>query len=80
MLTNIQEIYVSHLENHLLYPIQCIINGTRINELPKVLDDNPDEATNKLQVTDPLDNEFNLKITFCTCGITTYFPVRKPTV
>ena len=71
MLTINQEIYVPQLENHLLYPVQWIMNGVSINGQPKFLADNPDEANHTLQATGPLYNNYTLTSTFHIRGIST---------
>ena len=39
----------------------------------------PDESTHALQVGDPLDEDRPLFIPFSLSGVTSHFPVRKPT-
>ena len=85
-----QEIYIPHLENHIVsgfrsqnpLTMRCtiIINGLGMNELPKVLADNSDEDSHALKVTDPLDDDSTLTIPFRPHVLTTHLPVRKPIV
>ena len=56
------------------------MNGVIINELPKFIVYNPDEATRTLQVTDPLDDDSTLTIPFYLHVNKTYFSVRKTMV
>ena len=79
MLVVNQAIEVPHLQNHLLCPMQCRMNGVKINELPKFLAETPDKTTHALQVVDPL-SESPLYIPMSLFGITSYFPVQKPTI
>ena len=75
-----QEIYIPQLENHVPCPMKCRMNGVNMNKLTKFLSDNPGEATNALQVIDPLYDDYTPKITFHIQLIETNFPVRKPMV
>ena len=79
MLVVNQAIEVPHLQNHLLCPMQCRMNGVKVDELPKFLAKTPDETMHAVQVVDPLD-ESPLYIPMSLVGVTSYFPVRKPTV
>ena len=54
MLVINQAIEIPHLQNHLLCPMQCWLNGVHISELPKFLAEDPDESTHSLQVLTPL--------------------------
>ena len=80
MLVVNQAIEVPHLQHHLLCPMQCRMNGVKLNELPKFLADDPDESTHALQVGDPLDSGHPLTIPLSLKGVTSYFRVRKPTI
>jgi hypothetical protein len=62
MLVINQAIEIPHLQNHLLYPMQCRLNGVHISELPKFLAKDPDESTHSLQVFDPFDDNSSLFI------------------
>ena len=55
------------------------MNGVKVNELPKFLAEVPDETTHALQVMNPLD-EGLMNIPMSLFGVTSYFPVRKPTI
>lgn len=79
MLVVNQAIGVPHLRNHLLFLMQCQMNGVKINELPKFLAEAPDKTTHALQVVDPL-SESPLYIPMSLFGVTSYFPVQKPTI
>ena len=53
------------------------MNDVSINGLLKFLADNPYEDTHVFKVTDSLDDDSTLKITFHLHGVTTYFSFRK---
>ena len=74
MLVVNQAIEVPHLQNHLLCPMQCRMNGVKTNKLPKFLAETPDKTTHAVQVVDPL-SESPLYIPMPLFGITSYFPV-----
>ena len=80
MLTINQVIYIPHIKNHLLCPMQCIVNSVIINELPNFLSDNPFEANHAIQVTDLLDDNSTLIIPLHLHVIITYFSIRKPMI
>ena len=80
MLVINQAIEIPHLQNHLLCPMQCRLNGVHISELPKFLTEDPDEMTHSLQGLDPFNDDSPLFIPLSLSGVTSYFPVRKPTI
>ena len=49
-----QEIQISSLVKHLLYPIQCYLNGLQISETTKFLADIPSVPIHGMQLLDPL--------------------------
>ncbi len=67
-----QAIHISHLDHHLLCPIECRVNDLTINNLPKFLVANPTDQTHALTMTDP-DNPLQpviLSLTLRGFGIT----------
>jgi hypothetical protein len=40
-----QAIYCRQMENHLICPMQCGVNGVVINDTPKMCIPNPDDST-----------------------------------
>ena len=80
MLVINQAIKIPLLQNHSLCPMQCWLNGIKISEMPEFLAEDPDESTHSLQVVDPLDDSSPLFIPLSLTGVTSYFPVRKPTI
>ena len=75
-----QAIHAPHLDHHLLCPMQCRLNDVKIDETPKFLVNDPDEFTHAIAVGDPSDEEDPLIIPLLINGVTSYFPVRVPTV
>ena len=49
-----QAICINGIVNHLLYPMQCPLNGVNITEVPKFLADSPSVTTHALEL--PIDN------------------------
>ena len=74
-----QAIEIPHLENHLLCPMQCRVNGVRVNDVPNILVDNPDTTTHASGVPDPIDKSNMLYLPLSSSGVTSYFHCRKPT-
>jgi len=74
-----QAIEIKGLDHHLLCPMQCRLNGARINELPKFLADLPTLETHAIQLSDPDDPTHPLLIPLKVHGVTSYFTAMKPT-
>ena len=72
-----QAIHHPDLKHHLICPMQLRVNGVKVNETPKHLEENATEATFALQAT-AKDLEEELTIPFNLQGVTAYFPVCKP--
>ena len=64
-----QAIHINGLENHLLCPMQCCLNGVHINVVPKFLAENPSLTTDAIQLTDPF-----------AASVTSYFDVYSPSI
>ena len=73
-----QTIYCHQMDNHLICPMQCRVNGVVINDTPKMCVPNPDDSTHSIKVTNPLDPVATLHIPFILRGVTSCFCVRKP--
>ena len=73
-----QTIYCRQMENHLICPMQCRVNGAVINDTPKMCVPKPDKSTHFIEVTDPLDTDIMLHIPLMLRGATSCFCVRKP--
>jgi hypothetical protein len=54
-----QEIYCRHMDNHLICPMQCRVNGVVINDTPKMCVPNPDDSTHSIKVTHPFGSGCN---------------------
>ncbi len=67
------------MNNHLLCPMQCRVNGVVINETPKRCVPNPDDSTHSIKVVDPLDPDATLHIPLILKGVISCFEVRRPT-
>ena len=52
-----QAIYCRQMDNHLICPMQCRVNGVVINNTPKMCIPNPDDSTHSIEVADPLDQQ-----------------------
>ena len=74
-----QAIYCRQMNNHLICPMQCRVNGVVINDTPKMCVPNPDDSTHSIEVTDPLDQDATLHIPLILKGVTSCFCVRRPT-
>ena len=68
------------MNNHLVCPIQIWVSCDIINELPKFLEENPNEDKYAVVVDDPLDPSEPLMIPHMLEGIKSYFPVMNPIV
>ena len=74
-----QTIYCRTMNNHLICPMQCRVNGVVINDTPKMCVPNPDDSTHSIEVADPLDPDATLNIPLILKGVTSCFGVRRPT-
>jgi hypothetical protein len=54
-----QAIYCCQMDNHLICPMQCRVNGVVINDTPKMCIPNPDDSMHSIKFTDPLDSGRN---------------------
>ena len=73
-----QTIYCRQMDNHLICPVQCCVNGVVINDTPKMCIPNLDNSTHSIKITNPLDPVATLHIPFILRGVTSCFCVRKP--
>jgi len=74
-----QAIYCRQMDNHLICPMQCRMNGVVINDTPKMCVLNPDDSTHSIAVADPLDQDATLHIPLILKGVTSCFCIRHPT-
>jgi hypothetical protein len=70
-----QAIHIDIMDNDLLCPMQCRLNGVSINGIPKFLVDNPTNVTHQEQNNDAHPTIIPLALD----GVTSYFLVTKPT-
>ena len=68
-----QAICINGLENHLLCPMQCCLNGVHINEFPKFLVESPSVTTHAIELKDPLVTAHLLIIPLQLSGVISYF-------
>jgi len=68
------------MENILLCPMQSRMDGVRISECPKFLEENATNDTHTIQVWDPDDLAETLTIPLMLDGVISYFPARVPTI
>jgi hypothetical protein len=61
------------MDNHLLCPMQCCVNGVVINETPKICAVAPDNLAHSIVVSNPLEPEVRLHISLQLHGITSCF-------
>ena len=71
-------IYCCQMENHLICPMQCRVNGVVINDTPKMCVPNPDDSMHSIEVADPLDPDATLHIPLLLRGVNSCFCIRKP--
>ena len=57
-----QTVYCCQMDNHLICPMQCYVNGVVINNMPKMCVHNPDDSMHSIEVADPLDLDAMLHI------------------
>ena len=55
MLVTNQAICIDGLDNHLLCPMQCCLNGVQIDEVLKFLAESPSETTHAIELINPFD-------------------------
>ena len=75
-----QAICIDGLDNHLLCPMQCYLNGLHISEVPNFLAESPGEATHAIEFIDPFDASHPLIILLQLSRVTSYFDVYSLSV
>jgi hypothetical protein len=73
-----QAIHCYLMDNHLLCPMQCCINGVVIYETPKICAAALDSLAHSIVIINPLEPEVKLHIPLQLHGITSYFNVCCP--
>jgi hypothetical protein len=73
-----QAIYCCQMNNYLICPMQCRVNGVVINVTPKMCVPNPDNSTRPIEVADPLDLDAMLNIPLLLRGVTSFFVSGNP--
>ena len=75
-----QAIYLATMENHLVCPMQCRVNGVVVNDTPKIFVENPTDQSHAIVVRDPMDPENTTIIPLELSGVTSRFSVRTPSL
>ena len=70
-----QAIHIDGLDNCLLCPMQCHLNGVHINEVPKFLAKSSSMTIDTIVSADPFDAAHLLIILLHLSGVTSYFDV-----
>ena len=70
-----QAICINGLENHLLCPMQCHLNGVHISEVLKFLAKSSSETTHAIELVNPFDSAHPLIILLQLSSVTSYFDV-----
>ena len=74
-----QAIYLDTMDNHLICPMQCRVQGVKIHDTPKIFIKNPTNHSHATVVLDPVDPKNDLVIPLELVGVTSVFSVRTPT-
>ena len=75
-----QAIHLATMENHLVCPMQCRVNGVVVNDTPKIFVENPTDQSHAIVVKDPIDSENTTIIPLELSGVTSRFSVRTPSL
>jgi hypothetical protein len=78
MLVFHKAIYLESMDNHLICPMQCRVNGVEINDTPKIFVKHPTERSHAIVVEDPVASDNKLVIPLELDGVTSVFTVRTP--
>ena len=70
-----QAIFIDGLDNYLLCPMQCHLNGVHIREIPKFLAESPSETTHAVELSNPFEAAHLLIIPLQLSGAISYFYV-----
>ena len=73
-----QAIYLDTMDNHLICPMQCRVQGVTIHDTPKIFVNNPTNHSHAIVVLDPVDPKNNLVIPLELVGVTSVFSLRIP--
>ena len=65
-----QAIHLATMDNHLICPMQCRVNGVEVNDTPKIFVKNPTHKSHAIVVSDPVDPENELVIPLELSGVT----------
>jgi hypothetical protein len=74
-----QAIHISHLDHHLLCPMQCQVNDMIVDDKPKFLTSNPTDHMHALTIKDPDHPAQMVILPLAIQGVTSLLYVRAPT-
>ena len=74
-----QAILVPEVDQCLLCPMQCRINGVVINEVPRFSTSNPTTSSHSIVIADPTDDAHQYTILLQLEGVVSYFKYTLPT-
>ena len=72
-----QAIFIDHLHNNILCPMQMRMYGVKVNEIPKYLNENPTYQTHSIVMHEKGET---LLIPLHLNGVISYFASKKPTM
>ena len=75
-----QALLIPNVDSILLSPMQMRDNGIKVNDEPKFMVLNPNLYHHAIAIPASESREEELVIPLSLCGVTSYFPVRKPTL
>ena len=75
-----QAVCIDSLDNHILCPMKCHLNGVHISEVPKFLAESPSETTHAIKLVDPFNAAHSLTIPLQLSNVTIYFDVYSLSV
>ena len=70
-----QVIHINGIENHLICPMQCCLNGVHTSEVPKFLAESPSVTTHAVQLLDPFNAAHSLIVPLQVSSVSSYFDV-----
>jgi hypothetical protein len=75
-----QAIQITHLDHHLLCPMQCQVNDVIVDNTPKFLTSDPTDYMHALTLNDPLHPAQMAILPLALQGVTSLLNVRAPTL
>jgi hypothetical protein len=75
-----QAIHISHLDHHLLCPMQCRVNVVTVDDMPKYLVRDPTDKTHALNLRRPRPPRTDGPLPLALQEVTSLLNVRAPTL